>query len=43
MKTAVIVQARVGSSRLPGKVLARLGDRTVLAHCLVRAAAVPGA
>lgn len=33
----------MGSSRLPGKVLAKLGDRTVLAHCLSRAAAVPGA
>jgi spore coat polysaccharide biosynthesis protein SpsF len=33
----------VGSSRLPGKVLVKLGDRTVLAHCLSRAAAVPGA
>ncbi len=43
MKTTVIVQARMGSSRLPGKVLAKLGDRTVLAHCLARATAVPGA
>jgi spore coat polysaccharide biosynthesis protein SpsF len=33
----------MGSSRLPGKVLAKLGGRTVLAHCLSRAAAVPGA
>lgn len=32
----------MGSSRLPGKVLAKLGDRTVLTHCLSRAAAVPG-
>ena len=33
----------MGSSRLPGKVLASLGGATVLAHCLSRAAAVPGA
>jgi spore coat polysaccharide biosynthesis protein SpsF len=33
----------MGSSRLPGKVLAKLGGRTVLAHCLSRATAVPGA
>src|SRR5262245_45424579 len=32
----------MGSSRLPGKVLATLGASTVLEHCLSRAAAVPG-
>lgn len=32
----VIVQARMGSSRLPGKVLAPLGGRTVLAQCIER-------
>ena len=30
MTTLGIIQARMGSSRLPGKVLRRLGDRTVL-------------
>jgi spore coat polysaccharide biosynthesis protein SpsF len=40
-RTVVIVQARMGSSRLPGKVLATLGDRTVLEHCLTRALAIP--
>ncbi|MBL8833909.1 MAG: glycosyltransferase family protein [Rhodospirillales bacterium] len=43
MKTAVVVQARVGSSRLPGKVLKPLGPRTVLEEVLRRCAAVPGA
>jgi spore coat polysaccharide biosynthesis protein SpsF len=32
----VILQARMGSSRLPGKVLAPLGDRSVLAQCIAR-------
>ena len=35
-RTAIVLQARMGSARLPGKVLAPLGDRTVLAHCLLR-------
>lgn len=41
MRFAVIVQARLGSSRLPGKVLAPLGARTALARCLSRCAAIP--
>ena len=41
--TAVIVQARTGSSRLPGKVLMNLAGRTVLAHVLERCQAVAGA
>jgi len=40
MTTAVIIQARIGSSRLPGKVLEDLHGRTVLAHVLARAAAI---
>jgi spore coat polysaccharide biosynthesis protein SpsF len=32
----VILQARMGSSRLPGKVLAPIGDRSILAQCIER-------
>lgn len=42
MTLAVIVQARMGSSRLPGKVLQPLGRRTALAVCLDRCARIPG-
>jgi spore coat polysaccharide biosynthesis protein SpsF len=35
-KVAVILQARTGSQRLPGKVLASLGGATLLAHCISR-------
>jgi len=41
MKTLGIIQARMGSSRLPGKVLRRLGGRTVLDR-VVRAAQQSG-
>jgi glutamate-1-semialdehyde 2,1-aminomutase/spore coat polysaccharide biosynthesis protein SpsF len=40
MTTAVIVQARMGSSRLPGKVMQLLNQRTVLAHVLSRCAQI---
>lgn len=32
----IILQARMGSSRLPGKVLAPIGDRSILAQCIER-------
>ena len=40
--TAVIVQARVGSSRLPRKVMMTLAGKTVLAHVLGRCQAIDG-
>lgn len=42
-KATVIVQARMGSSRLPGKVLNRLAGRTVLDHVLARCLAIESA
>lgn len=42
-RTAIIVQARLGSTRLPGKILQRLGDHTVLEHCVTRLRKVAGA
>lgn len=43
MRTAVIVQARYRSTRLPGKAILPLGEGTVLAQVLARCAAIPGA
>jgi spore coat polysaccharide biosynthesis protein SpsF len=43
MTTAIIAQARMGSSRLPGKVLKPLGGRSVLEHVLTRASRAKGA
>lgn len=43
MRIVVIVQARTGSSRLPGKVLRRVGRQTILTHVLARAKRIPGA
>ncbi|MCW8861153.1 MAG: glycosyltransferase family protein [Rhodospirillales bacterium] len=40
--TAAIIQARMGSSRLPGKVMMPLAGKTVLAHVLERCGAVRG-
>lgn len=34
--TLIVLQARLGSRRLPGKALSLIGDRTVLGHCLSR-------
>lgn len=42
-RTAIIIQARMASTRLPGKVLLYLAGTTVLHHVLRRAAAVPSA
>lgn len=36
MKTVAIVQARMGSTRLPGKVMTELADKTVLGHVIAR-------
>ena len=41
-RTVAIVQARLGSTRLPGKILLPLAGKSVLAHVLGRLAAVPG-
>lgn len=42
MRFVAVVQARVGSTRLPGKILRRVGYQTVLNHVLARALAIPG-
>lgn len=42
MIKAVIVQARMTSTRLPGKVMLPLGDRTVLGEVLFRCSQIPG-
>lgn len=42
MTVAVVVQARLGSTRLPGKVLKPLGGMSALAQCLRRCKAIPG-
>jgi spore coat polysaccharide biosynthesis protein SpsF len=34
--TAIVLQARMGSRRLPNKVLAPIGRRSLLAHCITR-------
>jgi len=39
--TAIILQARVGSTRLPGKALLPLGDSTLLGQAMRRLALVP--
>lgn len=42
MKTIVIIQARMGSSRLPGKILKELGDVDVLTYDIERCRAIEG-
>lgn len=41
MATVAIIQARMGSSRLPGKVLEVFGGKTALDHCVERTRACP--
>jgi glutamate-1-semialdehyde 2,1-aminomutase/spore coat polysaccharide biosynthesis protein SpsF len=43
MVTAIIIQARMGSSRLPGKMLRLLGGRSILAEVIRRCRAIPSA
>ncbi len=40
-KVGVALQARLGSGRLPGKILKKLGGATVLEQCLIRLRLVP--
>jgi spore coat polysaccharide biosynthesis protein SpsF len=42
LKVVAIIQARMGSTRLPGKVLLTLCGKSVLAHVIGRAKAAPG-
>lgn len=42
MTTACIIQARMNSSRLYGKVMLTMAGKTVLGHCLSRAKRIPG-
>lgn len=41
MKTVAIIQARMGSTRLPGKVMKLLAGKTILAHVIERVKACP--
>ncbi len=38
LQAAIILQARTGSTRLPAKVLAPIGTRSILGHCIERLA-----
>lgn len=42
MRAVAIAQARMGSARLPGKVMARIAGATVIEHVMRRARAIPG-
>ena len=41
-RAVVVIQARIGSTRLPGKSLADIAGRPMLAHVAERAAEIPG-
>lgn len=41
-RVIVVIQARLGSTRLPGKTLADIAGRPILAHVVERAAAIAG-
>jgi spore coat polysaccharide biosynthesis protein SpsF (cytidylyltransferase family) len=41
-RAVAVIQARLGSTRLPGKALADIAGRPMLAHVAERAAAIPG-
>ena len=36
METAIIIQARLGSTRLPGKVLKKINGKTILEYVINR-------
>lgn len=36
MKVGIIIQARMGSTRLPGKVMKKIADKTILGHVISR-------
>lgn len=42
MKVVAVIQARVGSKRLPGKIFKHVGAQVMLTHVLARAKAIPG-
>jgi len=42
VRTVVVIQARIGSSRLRGKVLADIGGRPMIAHVIERASRIEG-
>jgi len=41
MKIIGLIQAREGSARFPGKVLEKIGDKSILAHCFERSKQLP--
>lgn len=41
MKIIGLIQAREGSARFPGKVLEKIGDKSILAHCYERSKRLP--
>jgi spore coat polysaccharide biosynthesis protein SpsF len=41
MRIIGLIQAREGSARFPGKVLEKIGDKSILAHCFERSKQLP--